>query len=153
MEPDAKQHHTKVDIDHMPVRHDIDTSNQLIITYWSGEASDSSFIDALTSYQQEIKGNRDYQLFNELLDFRHITEFHLSTKGIVELSKIAQRSDQPEAETKLAIVVASTLAFGLAQMYITYRNLVPNSNKKLRVFKTYDDAFVWLTATTSVISN
>jgi len=152
MEPDDKQH-KKMAIDHMPVRHDIDKPNRLIITYWSGEATDSSFIDALTSYQQEIKGNRDYQLFNELLDFRHITEFHLSTRGIVELSKIAQRSDQPEVETKLAIVVASTLAFGLAQMYITYRNLVPKSNKQLKVFKTYDEAFAWLTATTNASTN
>ncbi|NWF39802.1 STAS/SEC14 domain-containing protein [Mariprofundus sp. NF] len=136
-----------MDIDHMSVRHDIDLANQLIVTTWSGKASDNDFIDALTSYQQEIKGHLDYQLFNELLDFRHITDLNLSTRGIIELSRIAQRSDQHEIQTRLAIVVSSTLAFGLAQMYITYRNLVPNNNKKLRVFKSYDDAFDWLTTT------
>jgi len=64
------------------------------------------------------------------------------------LGRIAQRTDQPAVQTKLAIVISSTLAFGLAQMYITYRNLAPNSNKQLNVFKNYNDAFEWLTATT-----
>lgn len=138
-----------MDIDHMSYRHDIDLPNRLIITTWSGRASDDDFIQALTSYQQEIKGHRDYQLFNELLDFRHITKLNLSTRGIIELGRIAQRTDQPAVQTKLAIVISSTVAFGLAQMYITYRNLVPNSNKKLNAFKRYNDAFEWLTAATT----
>lgn len=78
------QQQGNMDIEHVSFRHDIDLPNRLIITTWSGRASDDDFIRALTSYQEVIKGHRDYQLFNELLDFRHITKLNLSTRGIID---------------------------------------------------------------------
>ncbi len=128
----------------MAVNHEIDQTNQLIITTWTGEASDNEFIDALTRYQHDIKGSSDYQSFNELLDFSQISEMNLTTKGLITLGIIARKTDNEHVKSRLAIVVNSTLSFGLAQMYITYRNLDPSSHKELNVFKNKADALSWL---------
>jgi len=129
----------------MPAKHDIDNAKKLILTIWRGEASDNELIAAMTRYQQEIRCNSDYQLYNELLDFSHTTKFDLTTKGIKEIGKIAQQTDRPDVQTKVAIIVNSALSFGLSKMYISYRNLLPNSNKELKAFKNRTDAFDWLT--------
>ena len=134
-------------VEHMPAKHDIDKANKLIITTWGGEASDNELIAAMSRYQQEIRCNSDYQLYDELLDFSHTTKFDLSTKGIKEIGKIAQQSDRPDVQTKVAIIVNSALAFGLSKMYIAYRNLLPNSNKELKAFKNRTDALDWLNHT------
>jgi len=136
-------------VEHMSAKHDIDNANKLIITTWSGEASDNELIAAMARYQQEIRCNSDYQLYNELLDFSHTTKFDLSTKGIKEIGKIAQQSDRPDVQTKVAIIVNSALSFGLSKMYISYRNLLPNSNKELKAFKNRSDALDWLNHTGS----
>jgi len=128
----------------MPVHHEIDQKHQLIISSWSGEASDDEFIQALTRYQIEVRGHGDYQHYNELLDFRDITTFNLTTKGLIEMGRIARKTDRNDMQTRLALVVKTPLGFGLARMYITYRNLEANSHKILKVFKNKTDALSWL---------
>jgi len=128
----------------VPATHEIDETNKLIITDWNGEASDHEFLDTLTRYQHEIRGNPDYQSFNELLDFRHISKVNLTTDGLIELSRIARKTDRKDIPSRLAVLVSSSLAFGLARMYITYRNLEPGSHKTLKVFKNRADALAWL---------
>jgi len=130
----------------MPVEHEIDDAKQLIITTGSGEVSDELFIEALYHYQKTIRSHPDYQAYNELLDFRHIDASLLTTKGLIEMGKIARFTDKTDIQTKLAIVVNSQLALGLAHMYITYRSLAPGSNKTLKAFQSRDDAVTWLTS-------
>lgn len=129
----------------IPVEHRIDKENKLIITSWRGVATDKAFTTALLNYHQNIKSNPDYQTYDELLDFRAISEYNLTTKGLIELGKIAQRSDRPDIKTKLAILVASNMAYGLSSIYISYRMLLPDNNKKLKAFKSLEEALSWLT--------
>jgi len=133
----------------MPATHEIDAARKLIITSWHGEASDKEFTGTLIRYQHEIRGNSDYQSYNELLDFRQISKLSLTTKGIINLVKIARKTDQKEIPSKLAVLVSTSLAFGLARMYTTYRNLEPGSHKELRIFKNRGDALSWLTTPAS----
>ena len=128
----------------MPATHEIDSANRLIITTWSGKATESEFIDTLISYQLKVKGNREYQTYNELLDFSQIDNINLSKKSMTTLSKIAQQTDRQDVQTRLAIIVSSPLAFGLARMYVAYRNLLQYTNKELKVFKNRSDAFAWV---------
>ena len=128
----------------MPAKHNIDSKNKLITTTWSGEASDDELIDAITKYQREIKGNPDCLVYNEIVDFSRVKGLKITTKGITRIGQIAVKTDQLDIETKLAIIVSSSLAYGLARMYAIYRNFTPNNNKQIRIFKKMRDAHEWI---------
>jgi len=128
----------------MPAKHHIDNTSQLLITTWEGEAVDIDFIEAIKKYQKDIQSNSDYHHFNEIVDLTRITGIKLTTNGIKHISSIASSSDKNRANTKLALIVSSNLAFGLARMYEAYRSMSKNINKEIRVFKNKDDAFMWI---------
>jgi hypothetical protein len=128
----------------MPALHKIDNDVRLITTMWSGEATDSDLIDALTKYQQDIRSQADYCSYNEIVDFSKARGFKLSTEGLRRLVKIAAKSDVQEVKTKLAIIVSEPVAYGLARIYEAYRTLVPSLSKEVRVFKNYSNALEWI---------
>jgi len=128
----------------MPAEHRIDTGNKIIVTTWSGEAGDSDLIDSLTRYQQEIRSRADYHSYDEILDFSQANGFSLTTDGIRKLAQLSVANEVAGVRTRLAIVVASALAYGLGRMYATYRSLVPGGSKDVRVFREFDDARAWL---------
>jgi len=132
----------------MPAIHQIDHDAKLIVTTWQGDAVDTDFIEAITKYQKEIQGCPEYINYDEVVDFSYVNKIKLTTQGIKSLGKIASKTDQREVEKKLALIVSSNLAFGLARMYVAYRNFEKNSSKVIRIFKTEDEAYKWLTSKT-----
>jgi len=128
----------------MPVKHQIDNDLQLIITTVTGEAVDEELIAAMEKYQRDIRSKSDYNKYNEILDFSKLTSIGLTNGGIKAIAQIASATDQTDVKTKLALIVKSPLAFGLARMYQTYRSLNPRANKESRVFNRSHDAFEWL---------
>jgi len=50
----------------MPAKHSIDDNNQLIITTWTGEATDSVLVESMKAYQQNIRSNPLYSSYNEI---------------------------------------------------------------------------------------
>jgi len=128
----------------MPANHHIDNNAQLIITTWEGEAHDIEFIDAIKKYQKDIQNHPDYINYNEVVDFTKVTGVKLTTEGIKNIGHIASTTDINEVNRKLAFIVSSNLAFGLARMYEAYRSFSKNANKEIRVFKTEKDAFEWV---------
>ncbi|ATX82406.1 hypothetical protein Ga0123462_1543 [Mariprofundus ferrinatatus] len=127
----------------MTAKHYVDREHRVIITTWDGHVSDQDLIAALSSYLQEYRCDSEYHNYDELLDFSHAAEINLTTKGIIELSKLSHQSDVEGVQTRLAIIATSPLTFGLARMYVAYRNLL-SSSKIMKVVKTKDDAFTWL---------
>ncbi|MCW9015170.1 MAG: STAS/SEC14 domain-containing protein [Gammaproteobacteria bacterium] len=128
----------------MPAYHCIDREARIVFTVWRGEAIDVDFIDALKKYHQDIKNKTELVEYNELVDLSKITGIKLTIEGIKKLGEIAVRTDQNKIKTKLAFVVSSDMAFGLARMYEAYRSLSRNANKEIRVFKKENDALVWI---------
>ncbi|WP_018294305.1 STAS/SEC14 domain-containing protein [Mariprofundus ferrooxydans] len=131
---------------HMSVEHTIDHDARLIITVWKGAASGQSLSNALRNYQQTIKVSPECQHYNELVDFSLIGGVDLSARDMMSLGRVAQQSDQSDVRTRLALLVASPLVFGLAKMYVAYRSLVPGSHKDLAVFRSRTEALAWLSA-------
>jgi hypothetical protein len=127
----------------MPAEHKIDADQKLIITTWTGEVFDNELIKALSAYQQTIKSRPEYATFDEIVDFSKGEHFHLSISGIQRLVEIAATADA-RVKTKLAIVVNTPVAYGLARMYQVYRSFIPSATKVLRVFKTFDEAHEWI---------
>ena len=128
----------------MPAKHVIDIKAMLLITTWEGEAIDNKFIEAIKKYQADIQSNSGYHGFNEVVDLTKVTKIKLTTKGIINIGSIASSTDKTGVETKLAIIVSSNLAFGLARMYEALRSFSTNSTKIVKVFKNESDAFEWV---------
>ena len=128
----------------MPANHNIDTKTKLLITKWDGVAGDIEFIDAIKKYQKDIQNHPDYINYNEVVDFSNVTGIKLTTEGIKNIGLIASRTDQNEANRKLALIVSSSLAFGLARMYEIYRGFEKKAHKEIRIFKNEKDAFEWV---------
>ena len=128
----------------MPALHNIDEELRIITTIWSGEATDSDLIEALLKYQQDIRTQDDYCSYHEIVDFSEAGDFKLSTKGLRTLVQIAAGGDVREIGTRLAIIVSSPFAYGLARMYETYRSFVPSVSKEVRIFKNLSDAREWI---------
>lgn len=128
----------------MPANHHIDHKAKLIITIYEGEAGDLECIEAIKRYQNDIQNHPDYFNYNEIVDLSKVTTFKLTTEGIKNLSKIASTTDHEECDRKLAIIVNSGLAYGLARMYVAYRSFSKKSNKEIRIFKNEKDAFEWI---------
>lgn len=128
----------------MPANHKIDTKAQLLITTWEGEACDIEFIEAIKKYQEDIQNHPDYINYNEVVDLTKITGMKLTTEGIKNIGLIASTTDHNEVNRKLALIVSSSLAFGLSRMYAVYRGFAKKAHKEIRIFKTEKDAFEWV---------
>ena len=107
-------------------------------------ARDAEVIDALHKYHRNITSQPAYRAYNELVDFTQASELQLTAHCIVELSRMASKTDSHGVKTKLAIVVSSNLGYGLGRMYQTYRNMMPGTKKELGVFRNLRDALEWI---------
>ena len=128
----------------MPIKHHINHESHLILTSVMGEASDVEFIHAIEKYQKDIKNRPDYLNFNEIVDLSAVTNMQITTRGIMTISSIASEADREGEQTKLALIVNSSLAYGMARMYCMYRSFNPKANKDVRVFKNKSDAYQWI---------
>ena len=127
----------------MPAKHAIDNEAQLIITTWEGDAVDIEFTEALVKYQEDIQTNPEYATYNEIADFREVTSIKVTPKGLIDVGRVAAKTDQRKEDSKLALIVNSGIAFNLARLYSTYRNVNKNSNKEVRIFNNIEDAVGW----------
>ncbi len=128
----------------MPAKHYIDNKRQLIITSWEGTAHDAEFIKAIKKYQNDIQNKSEYINYNEIVNLSEVTSFKLSTEGIKNIGQIASSTDKSDGNRKLAIIVSSNLAYGLARMYEAYRSFSKKSKKEIRIFKKEKDAVAWI---------
>lgn len=128
----------------MPASHYIDNKRQLIITTWEGKAHDIEFIEAIKKYQKDIQNHPDYIHFDEIVNLTGVTVVKLTTEGIKTISQIAASTDKTEINRKLAIIVSSPVAYGLARMYMAYRSFSKKAQKEISLFKNEKDAFEWI---------
>jgi hypothetical protein len=126
----------------MPAEHTVDHDFKLIVTTWSGEAHDEDLIEALAKYHREIRSH--YYAYDEILDLTGVSRYRLSTSGIRRLAHMSVDADVQGVKTRLAIVVSSSLAYGLGRMYVAYRDLVPGGVKEVNIFKDYGEAQEWI---------
>lgn len=128
----------------MSAIHHIDHDAKVILTSWEGIANDNGIIDALDNYQKNIQNHPEYIDYNEIIDTTHASSIKLTPKGINTLGTLASKTDPNQPNKKLAIIVNSNLAFGLARMYVTYRSFSLKASKDIRIFKNEKDALDWV---------
>ena len=128
----------------MPASHYVDNEAKLIITTWVGDAVDNDLIEALKKYQMRFLNKPYYYTYDEVVNFTRVSRINVSVKGLINISKIAARTDKDRIMTKVAFIVSSDLAFNFAKLYATYRNFGKNIKKQICIFKTESEALEWI---------
>lgn len=129
----------------MNVLHTIDKDRKLIITTITAKEVDvKGFIDDFSRYQHKIRSIEEYRDFDELVDFQRVEEINISADDIRQFGNFTANTDFGGHQTKLALLVSTQTAYGLARMYEAYRGMNPNANKTVEVFYDENDAYRWL---------
>lgn len=129
----------------MPIEHHIDVHRRLVVAVPRGTLT---LGDVLT-YQRDVWSRPELRGYAELVDMRsveHIAE--PSVEKAQQLTRVAAPSDPPSGPpARMAIVAADDFTYGLGRMYGALRNLVPGSNKEVKVFRDFDEGLAWATST------
>jgi hypothetical protein len=117
----------------MPISYHIDRTRNLIYSTGAGWLSEEEILDL----QQRAQRDPDFSpTFYQLHDLR-AASFNVSYAGIEQLARTAL----PKPGSRIAIVVDSTLGFGLARMFESMRF---ESGEDIGVFREINDARTWL---------
>lgn len=127
----------------VPITYQIDHERKLVHAVITGTLTrDDTF-----AYQKEVWSRADVRGYQQLIDASAIDHIDIpfpSSQSMRELAGLAATMDDPNVKSRFAIVAVSAFAYGLARMYATYRALDPRSTKEVAVFRSVDDAMVWL---------
>ena len=126
----------------MPIDYKIDTVQRRVVATAYGTLTDADVFD----YQRAVWSRADVAGFDEIVDMRAVKIVELPRPGGERLRELAATSASmdPQTSSRFAIVAPDDLAFGLGRMYAAYRDVERRSTKEVRVFRTTEEAIVWL---------
>ena len=125
----------------MPIEFKVDAQRRLVTVRIHGTLTD----DEIFGYQRETWARPEIAGFDELVDMNDVEHIAVpSATRVRDLAELSAGMDVPTMPSKLAIVAATSLAYGLARMYETYRSLDRRSVKQVSVFRSTRDALKWL---------
>ena len=119
----------------MPAYFKIDKERRLVMSTISGVFM---LADGL-SHQEKLLKDPDFApSFSQLLDCTHVTKIELVPEDVRRLAQRAIFS----SNSRRAILVSSDLAFGLARMFVIFRESL--GEKGVRVFHDLEEALYWV---------
>lgn len=119
----------------MPSYFKIDRERRLVMSTFSGVFT---LADGL-SHQEKLLRDPDFaSSFSQLLDCTHVTKIELEPEDVRTLAQKAIFS----SNSRRAILVSSDLAFGLARMFVMFRESL--GEKGVRVFHDLEEALYWV---------
>jgi hypothetical protein len=125
----------------VPLTYRIDHSRRLVLVVAHGVLSP----DDMFNYQREVWSRTEVVGYAELVDMTEVEELgNPSAARIHSLAKLAAGMDQPGRSAKFAIVAPQDEIYGLGRMYEAYRDSIPESTKRVAVFRDRESALAWL---------
>jgi hypothetical protein len=119
----------------MPAYFKIDNERRLVMSTIAGVFT---LADGL-AHQEKLLKHPDFDPgFSQLLDCTHVARVELTPEDVRRLAQTSIFS--PDA--RRAILVESDLAFGLARMFVIFRESF--GEKGIRVFRNLDEALYWV---------
>ena len=119
----------------MPAYFKIDRERRLVMSTFSGVFT---LADGL-SHQEKLLRDPDFaSSFSQLLDCTHVTKIELEPEDVRTLAQKAIFS----SNSRRAILVSSDLAFGLARMFVIFRESL--GEKGVCVFHDLEGALYWV---------
>jgi len=125
----------------VPVKYRIDHQRRLILTWGVGTV----LAQDLFEYQRTVWSRPDVAGFREVVDMTLAETVESPTAAKMrELASLSAEMAESVATGRLAIVAPQQLMFGLGRMYEAYREMQPGTQKEMAVFRTLDEASIYL---------
>jgi len=125
----------------MPMVYRIDSEARVVVAAGYGAITEEDVF----GYQKEVWSRSDVAGFHELIDMTRVTDIVAPSAGRVrDLAALSAEMDATLAGTRAAIVAPDDLAFGMGRMYQNYRELNPLTVREVGVFRTMEEALVFL---------
>jgi hypothetical protein len=121
----------------MPAYFKIDKERKLVMSTAAGVLTLS---DGLAHQEKLLKDPDFSPNFSQLLDFTHATKIDLTAEDV---RRLAQRTIF-SPDSRRSILVRSELGFGLARMFLIFREI--QGEKGVRIFHDLDEALLWVFA-------
>jgi hypothetical protein len=119
----------------MPLFYKVDRERKLVLI----TGSDPITLGDALNPQEKFRNDAEFDLsFAQLIDFSHVKKIDLSA---IEVRQIAGNA-VPLPGIRRAFIVNSDIAFGLAEMYKSYRD--DEQDSATRVFRELDQALNWV---------
>lgn len=124
----------------MSLSYEIDSKHRLVIARGHGVLT----YDDLVGYLTDVWSRPGATDFDEIVDVGDVERIaYDSPRQVSELAEHAASMDS-QKDTLLAIVAPDYGAYGLARMYQTFRGLQSKGRKKVEVFRSFDEASLWI---------
>lgn len=124
----------------MPIRYQIDDEHRIVLTSGHGVLTDQEVFE----YKQSVWSHAHLAGYDELVDMTRVDRIDVpSTERLRELARLAAAMDVP-IPSRVAIVANDLVTTGIARMYEMLRGLDPRSTRDVSVFRTVEEAVVWL---------
>jgi hypothetical protein len=125
----------------MPIEYRIHHPRRLVVARGVGVFSDT---DAF-GYQQEVWSRKDVNGYDELMDMTAVTEILVpSPDRVRQLAVLASNMDSSKSAGRFAVIAPQDVAYGLGRMYQAHRNLSDGGARAVAIFRTEDEARVFL---------
>ena len=129
----------------MPITFDLKPDQQLVIFRHIDDVPDVEF---LTFYQHFFENVWTANYMNLLIDLKHTNSMARSSQALQSLAELLrERLTDKMGSSRVAVVAPTDLSFGLARMYEVFSDCIP---KEFFVFRSGDDACVWLGVTSNL---
>ena len=124
----------------MPIRYQIDDEHRLVLTSGHGVLTDQEVFE----YKQSVWSHAHLAGYDELVDMTHVERIDVpSTERLRELARLSAAMDVP-IPSRVAIVANDLVTTGIARMYEMLRGLDPRSTRDVSVFRSVEEAVLWL---------
>ncbi len=124
----------------MPLRYEIDDAHRVVIMTGHGVLTDIEVFE----YKQSVWSLPRVTGYDELVDMTDVERVEVpSTERLRELARLSAAMDV-RIPSRLAIVADDPVTFGIARMYELFRRLDRRSTRSLSVFRSLDEALLWL---------
>lgn len=119
---------------------EIDEKHFRVVTTWGPVVTDA----ALMAYQKSVWSDPAVRGFDEVIDFHALKEVEVTTEGLEAVAHAAAAMDDPDEQSRFAIVILDSLSFGLSRMYEAFREMHAKSSRHIMIFEDLDAAMAWL---------
>ncbi|MEX1182120.1 MAG: STAS/SEC14 domain-containing protein, partial [Gemmatimonadota bacterium] len=123
----------------LPIRTDIDAENNLSVTRFTGVVTEAEFREYAARLRRGFDRTR-----NAIADLRS-SDLKLATAAVRAIAEAMRPTSAGGDHRRVAIVVAGDTSYGLGRMFQSIQADAAN----VYVFREYDEAFRWVTGTTS----
>lgn len=131
----------------MPIEYRILHPRRLVVARGIGLFHDT---DAF-GYQKEVWSRCDVAGYDELMDMTAVTEVVMPNADRVrQLAVLAANMESSRSSARFAVVAPQDVAYGLGRMYQAHRGLNDGGMKSIAVFRTMEEALIFLSIDPSV---